>query len=269
MRIRRQAQLWMETSMLRGASALLLAVGLATSAGAGPIDSASLALTLGTLPGASFVATNPTGNLTSASSFTFGGGAPFAGTVTAPVTGGTGISSIVFQIQSNPQGNFTGPSPAAVKAAMPITGVAAVRGFNITLLPVPLTLGSPVTVTAGNITVDIFVTAIGGSWTGGTAAVTGVPFTTTVYAPAYGTFTQMGTTTVTQMGATSYTAGGLLHVQLVAPLKVLTSLAASPVIPSFARLTVSYVPEPGQMAMALLGIAVLVPFGWSRRRRSD
>jgi hypothetical protein len=122
----------------------------------------------------------------------------------------------------------------------------------VTLLTVPLTIGTPATAMAGS--GFLAVTVINANWTTGTASLA-------LTAP-----TSMGATVATAMGGNVLVNGGG-NVVLVAAINVLTAAAGQ--IPGFAFLTLAYAPsapEPG--ALLGLGAAVLGLVAAGRRRRA-
>jgi hypothetical protein len=113
------------------------------------------------------------------------------------------------------------------------------------LLSIPLNVGTPNTTFAGAAGVN--VTSIAASWTAGTAFVSGLPGTDP---------------TATAMGSNGLTPGGQGTLVLVTPIKLLTNAVGT--VAGFGTLTLTYVPEPGTLALLGLGIAALAATG--RRR---
>jgi hypothetical protein len=124
-------------------------------------------------------------------------------------------------------------------------------------------LFGPCSAATANITVPLAV--VGG---GGVATVMGAVNLTVVGAPwttgtvAVGTVTQMGFA----MPASNTAAPGGT-VQLVTPIFISTNIGASAVLPGFAFMTLSFVPEPGTLLLLGSGIAGLVAFGRSRAKK--
>jgi hypothetical protein len=233
-------------------------VALPLRAGAAALSSASLLVEIGTLPSSTFPATGATGTATSSLSATLGAGSAFAGTSARTLTGT--ITGVLLSVKNNVAAAFTGTAPSNVGAAAGVTGQAIIKGFGVTLLKVPVALGTPGTLFATQLTKmggpGVAITAVGGSWTAGTAKVTGIP-------------TGTGTATVasTRMGSNMLTAGGSGTLQLVSAVKVTTNLAPSPVVPTFGTLTLTYgAPEPAAALLLMAGAGALVAAG--RRRGS-
>jgi hypothetical protein len=160
----------------------------------------------------------------------------------------TGHAAGNFVASGGPAGGFGG--------AMPLSGLAKIKGFGATLLAVPLTpVGKPggyVGTTGGGGTI---IQASGTGWTTGTL---------TLMAPAT---TVAGSTTtpqtVTGSGTDLRNAAGAGTLVLVTPLYIRTNLAGD--IPTFAVLTLNYVPEPGTLLLLGSGIAGLALLGRKRR----
>jgi hypothetical protein len=130
---------------------------------------------------------------------------------------------------------------------------------NVTLVRVPLSVvGQPggfASETGGGGTI---IRVYGTGWT------TGVQ---TLMAPA--TTVGGGTTaptTVTATGADLRTASGAGTLVLISPMFVRTNLAGD--IPTFATLTLNYVPEPSTLLLVGVGIAGLALRGRKRHRAS-
>lgn len=231
----------------------LLAVGAvsllgAGTASAGPLASSFFSFAIGTLPPASFVGVGSTGTATSNLSATLDAGSTIVGTVTTPVTDPAAVPITAIQaiLAANGAGSFTGTGGDLTGSAS-FTGVANVKGFGgITLLGVPLNVGSGVTTTASAYGINI--TAISGTWTTGAAVVSGVPLIPTV--------------TVT---GSNGLAGGAGTVVLVAPITILSNLSGGTNFPAFATLKLT-VPEPGAMIAVGGAIATLCALGFRRRR---
>jgi len=251
--------------------ALALLAFVSTAGHAAPLVGGSLTIVLGTLPSASFLV-GPAGTTTSNLNAVVAGGNVIPGTVTRTVTGVTGISSLIFNMSGNAAGAFTGAAPGTVNGAAAFTGGVTIIVLGSPAIVVPLSIGTTGTITTvvtglpGGLGTTLSITAIGNTWTAGTTGVTGVPFSTTAYIPFAGTVTLTGLTTVTVMGANLLSAGGNGTLVLVTATKVLTSLGASPILPLFSILTLSYVPEPGTLLLLGSGVAGLALLG--RRRRS-
>jgi len=212
------------------------------------LSSASLTIVIGTLPAipvawdgtgsADVTATNVTG--LSAGIFSFTGSMPV--TTAFPIAGLSIIGA------TNGTGNFFGVDTVLGGGPMAVQGTANICLFadcassppaNVT---VPFTTGgvngmglggSPIVVSG-----PVNVTVMGNMWTTGTVAI--------------GPFSASG----------SPLSGG--HVKLVTPTVLSTNIAASAVIPAFALLDLTFVPEPGTLILLASGVAGLAMVGRKR-----
>jgi len=244
------------------AAALLGALAPAGPVAALPLTSASFSFQLDVLPAASFPGVGATGTATSNLSASLGAGTVFNGafTTTIPTSAAPPITAIQVIVTKNAGQTFTGTAPGNVGGNLAIEGVANVYGIGgfpgggAPLLPVPLKVGTPSTVSKspGGVT----ITAISAGWTAGTAVVVGVTTTT----PSNAT---NPSGSVTLMGANALTPGGNGSLVLVAPIKLITHVAGN--LAAFGVLSLTYVPEPGTALLLGLGVAGLAALG--RRRR--
>ena len=251
----------MRTLLVGLALGALVLLGSA-AAQAGSLVAATFSLTLTGLPPASFTAT-----------FTAGGGAStgLAGSSAATwsvapnaVPGGIASASInsnaappltwiQIVVNSNPA---TGSFTHTVGGPMLITGVANVWGLGgfpaggPPLLGIPLALGAPGTVMAGGF--GVFITAFANAWTTKSTAI------------SLTTPTANGATTGMVTGAFT-SAGGFQNIILVSAVNVMTSIAGQ--VPTFAVLTLKYVPEPGMLVMIGVGSAGLALLGRRKTRK--
>jgi len=177
---------------------------------------------------------------------------PITGTQVAPIRG------IQLTAHNGPGtiigGNGQIPLPGVAKVCF----FAACSGAPLANLSIPLGpvgAGGAAFVTRVFGTIHANVTTIGAPWTVGTAAVK----------------TTRGAT-LTQMGfahgpasSTSSTAAASGSLQLVTPVTISTSIAASTVVAAFGVMTLHFVPEPGTLLLLASGIAGLVLYGRTRR----
>jgi hypothetical protein len=223
-----------------------VAAALAASSGsAAPLTSASLELVIGIFPPLTVLASGATGTATSSLSATLDAGTSFAGvyTSTIPDSYAPPITVQRLTLAGNETLAFAGGSTSAV-----LSGFAALEGFGITLLGVPLKLGAPSTAEAAGAG-GVLLTVVSGSWTVGA--------TTLTLGPSDPSRTAMAT------GSNGLTAGGQGTLVLVAPVKVITNVNVG-TFPMFATLSLTYVPEPGTLALLGAGVLALAALGRQR-----
>jgi hypothetical protein len=162
---------------------------------------------------------------------------------------GSSIVGMLLTFDSE-AGNFSGSGGAGFGGVMPLVGVmklctypspcsAAVANLNV-----PLSVGHDATVVATYGPMNL--TVVGAPWTTGTAVV--------------GTATLMGG--VAPMSNTGATSGTMT---LVTPIFISSNFPG--LLPSFAVMTLHFVPEP--TTLALLGIAVVGLAAFGRTRASQ
>jgi hypothetical protein len=241
------------------AAALALAASaLSAPVSAGPLVSASFSLDTragsGPLPVLTIAGAGATGTATSDLSVSLAGAGVFDGSVTTilPTSASPPLTAVQVVITKNAGATFAGTASGKVGGNLAIEGVLAFYGIGgfptFPLLSVPLELGTPSTIAQSS--GGVAITAIAGSWTAGTATVTGVDLTDTT-----------AEHTVTAMGSNALTPGGAGTLVLVTPLKVISSIAGN--FANFGALTLTYAPEPGTLVLCGLGIAALG--AWARR----
>ncbi len=165
------------------------------------------------------------------------------------VTGSASNGSGGFFNLSNSAANFAGVMPFNGAAIVCLFGPCS--GFPGANLAVPI---SPVGQGGTSIASGaVNITAIGAPWLKNTAIIA--------------TSTAMGFQHGPASDATSSAAQGSGVLSLVSPVFVSTSLDAFPVVPSFARFTIHFIPEPGTLLLVGSGIAGLAIIGRRRMKK--
>ncbi len=241
-----------------------LAIGMflcAGSASAGPLESGSLSVTIGTLPGLTVPITGgftaSGNNVTATASNAISGTTEFIGITNAPP---------ITRVQALLTGNATGQLvPGAGTASNPlgIQGLANVVAYGgyVTLVAVPLDpLGNPGSAFSVMGDGGTIIQFTGAGWTTGTVTVM-APLTTVA-----GAAEMDNISTITPMG-TNMLDDGAGQITFISPVLIRTNLAGD--LPSFVSLTLTFAPEPavllqsGAAALGVLGVAAL------RRRRAS
>ncbi len=228
---------------------VLAALLFAGSAFAEPTDfSGTLTLSIGTLPPIDFAGTG-IADFTDPTNFNLPGGT-FAGTEIVPITD-PAVSGTIPSLRAtlaNGAGTFTsggGPMPILGSSSVCLfvagCGVKVVVPFDTTTAAVGVAGTIAVTGAVGVTLADL------GPWTTGTVAASG---------PTAMGGTQMATAMGGVVGNT---------VTLVTPFRILTSLSVFPFLPGFAKMTLTFAPEPGSTALLAGALASL--FALSRWRR--
>jgi hypothetical protein len=232
-----------------------LVAGVAAPAQAALLQSASLQVVIGDLPmipvawsntGSADVTGTSISNLT-ADIFNFSGVIPVTDPMAFPIAG------LSIEGATNGVGNFS------FDALGNGGGTMAVQGLSNLCLFAPCSASPPANVTVpfttggvngiglgGSVIVEsglVNLTVEGNSWTTGTASIS---------VPSVGTISQTGTA----FDGTS--------VKLVTPAMISSSIGASAVIPVFATLTLSFIPEPGTALLLAAGAAGLAVVGRKR-----
>jgi hypothetical protein len=238
---------------------MVAALGLAGAAQSAPLASASISIPLGTALAPPPITGTGTGTSPG------GGNAWVNGNILIGTAAATGITSappitqVVISLTGHAAGNFTatGGPGGGVGGPMTLGGAAKIMAYGgmVTLVNVPLSAaGQPggfISVTGGGGTI---IQAYGTGWTTGVQTLM-APSTTV----AGGTTTPQ---TVTATGADLRTPAGAGTLVLISPLFIRTNLAGD--IPTFAVLTLTFVPEPGTLLLLGSGIAGLALLGRKR-----
>jgi len=264
------------------------------AARAGNLMEATFSLTLTGLPPASFTAAYTA--MAGAGTAAGGPGSTAAWNVQANrVPGGIAsatinsnaappLTYIQIIVNSNPSiGNFvhTAGGPMLLTGIANVWGLGGFPAAGPPLLGVPLKIGAPGSVMAGGF--GVFITALANSWTTKTTTIglqttqfrfhtanSGTDQVTSVSLTAMGTHTLMGALitavlTTDKLTGTNALAGGNGTVTLVSAVNVLTSISGQ--IPTFAVLTLRYVPEPSMLMMLAAGTAGLALLGRRKMRK--
>jgi hypothetical protein len=232
-----------------------------SAAQAGPLTSATLTISAALFAPFSFSASGlvgagfAMGNGAAAGWSVAAGGVPGgATTITFPGSTIPPVSGLSWVITGNPLGGaFAAGSPGA----MPVAGSIWLRGLGQRLVPVPLSIGVPVTKQHFHTFAGLGATAMGHSWTAETTTI------------ALTRPTSMGATTAMATGANGLVGGGGTVV-LVSALNLLIRQSSGPVqvqVPTFASLTLNYAaPEPGTLSLVGVACAGLLVLGLRKRR---
>ena len=178
------------------------------------------------------------------------------------ITASPPITQVVMSIAGNAPGAFVaGGGPlGALGGVMAMVGTAKIKAYSglVTLVGVPLSVigvpGATVMVMSGG---GGIINVTGSGWTTGFRTIMH-PVTTTAGG------TQVSPTTGSSAGADLRTPGGGGTLVLISPTTIRTNLAGD--IPSFAVLTLNFIPEPGTLLLLGSGVAGLALLG---RRRNN
>jgi hypothetical protein len=150
-----------------------------------------------------------------------------------------------------------GGAGAGWAAWAPLQGNAFLNVLGVFDLEIPLSVvGSPgafLSTRTGSLTVSV----IGTAWTVGPVTVTGLSTVTTSDQP-FPSFRIFE-------GQDGRTRDGLGRMSLVSPFKVVTNATGN--LSGVARQTLTFIPEPGGLALRITAALALVACGWLRTRR--
>ena len=219
------------------------ALALAGQAQAAPTPfTGSLAVQIGTLPPIGLSASG-VGNYSGGGTFTLPANV-FATVASVPVTdpGAFPIAGVRADVTNNAGSFVAGAGVMGLRGTANVCLFSACSGA-IANVDVPFTVAGTrgIGIGGGPIVVGglVNVTVQGAPWTAGTAT----------------TLTSMGGT-VTQMGFVSGDS-----IRLVSPVVINTNIGASPTLPAFAILDLTFVPEPGTLLLLASGVAGLAVLG--------
>jgi hypothetical protein len=237
-------------------AAALGAVVAGGGAEAGPLVSASLQIQFGG-QGAAFPGAGATGTATSDLQATLGSGTAFVGTdvVTVPPSQqpNTPVDRLRVVLTANAAGAFAGATPGSVGGPAGFSGYASLSATTSVpccidpFLKVPIRIGKTTAFTVMGAGLGFSIH--GAPWTAGQTTLTGVD----------AGFGGASPTTLYATGANALTPGGAGTLTLVSPGKVLVSTGHRFAV--IGTLTLSYVPEPGTLALLGAGALALAALG--------
>lgn len=224
-----------------------------TPARAASLHSATLTVEIGSFTPLVFPAAGAIGSATSPSSVLLSMGPAFTGTAIGIASPPLGlVDAVRLSLLTNGPGVFQG-TPVGGNAAF--VGFVQLRTKTLGAVPVSLTLvlGNPFSLsgqigTLPTIGVPIFGTFTAFPWRTDTVAIP----------------TPSGS--ATRQGANALSALGAGSISFVTPLMVRTSLTGPDLVPTFARLDLVFVPEPGTALLLLWGSLCLAVAGRRRAR---
>ncbi len=247
----------------------LLLLGLAPPAGAAILSfTGTLGFGVATLPqaqisGSGVATVNGSGGGVHLSSLTIPAGV-FVGSASVVVYNAAPVSGhLLTGSVSNGGGSFAGLSNSAnnTVGVMALSGVGIVclfdacSGFPGANLIVPLSVvGQGGTATATGL---INITAIGAPWLKNTASVSIGATVITIMGFAHGPASATQSTTAQPSGVLS----------LVTPIFLSTSVDGFPIVATFSRMTLHFVPEPSTLLLVSLGVFGFVIVGRRQTRK--
>lgn len=237
-----------------GVRTLLEALAIAAAvhaapAAAAPIAAGTLILDLRFVGPVAFPAASLSGDTGDGSAVQLASGGGFAGTETRNL-GLAGIVDVRFQVGSHAGGTFSG-TPLAGSAPFVLDLVlVGSGGITFATLPIPIGASFTTTVPAGYTGFFTSIVASGRRWTAGVASLVGL-------SPYTGFVTQEQRTGTNQLGP-----GGVGSLQLVAPVRISSSLGTFPL---WGTLELVAVPEPTTALLLAWGAVCLGAAGWRRR----
>jgi hypothetical protein len=239
---------------------LVAALGLAGTAPGAVLTSASISIPMGTATSMPPITGTGVGTSVGLGATATLGGNILVGSAAATgiITVAPPITQVVLSLTGHAAGSFTpsGGPGGGLGGAMTLGGTAKIMAYSgyVTLVLVPLyPVGGPAPFTTSG---SILPTPTwwGTGWTTGVQTLM-VPATTV----GGGTQTPY---TVTATGADLRTAGGAGTLVLITPMLIRSNL--TPDIPTFATLTLNYVPEPATLLLVGAGLAGLALHGRKR-----
>jgi hypothetical protein len=242
---------------------LLAALGLAGAAQGAILTSASILMSLGeSLPFPPITGTGVGTSVGLGATATLGSNVVVGTKWATGITSAPPIDGVVLSLTGHAVGTFVagGGPGGGLGGSMTLGGQARITAYsgNVTLVRVPLSVvGKPGGFdyfTGGGGTI---IQVSGTGWTTGSWTLM-APLTTI----GGQTFTH-NVATVTATGDDLRTASGVGTLLLITPIYIRTNLAGD--IPTFATLTLNYVPEPSTLLLVGAGIAGLALRGRKRQ----
>jgi hypothetical protein len=235
-------------------------LGVAPVATAGTLVAASLHIGVSSMPAATFSASaGASGTSAGPTAASLAAGTALAGTATLTFDDSYAppITQVVYGVGANAAGAFGGATPDVVGGSMALPVSVTLSAFGgLTLLAFDMPVGTAQTLIPPPFQGLIGITAQGSAWTAGTASI-GLLTPTTA-----------GAAVTTRMGSNSLNAKGAGALVLVSAVDVLWYSNRLNQYPSFATLTLQYVPEPGALAWIATPAAALLVAARRRAQRA-